>query len=110
LIQQSSPEKNLLSGFDQILPAFGLAFPDFDILEKKSASGKASLPILTIDSSRDSEQRDALQISGVVTYGADVPEALISFYEYCSDAQTKIRCQNLFVRSLFAASLDDRIL
>jgi hypothetical protein len=94
---------------DTHIHLFALAFPGISVSHSSIDSGGSTLPFLSFVSSKGRQESDEVRIPQAETYGANVPEAMISFYAYCKQPETAIRCTKRFAENILAVSLDKEI-
>ncbi len=100
---QTDVTKNLQARYS------GLAFPGVSISHTEEDRAASALAIFSFSTSRKIKVLDELKIPQAVSYGAEMVDALLRFYEFCDDRKTHVRCTERFARNILAVTLDEKI-
>lgn len=86
-----------------------LAFPGVSISHTEDDRATSALAMLGLSASRKIKVQDELKIPLAFSYGAEMVDALLRFYEFCDDKKTHVRCTERFARNILATTLDEKI-
>jgi hypothetical protein len=86
-----------------------LAFPGVSISRTEDDRAGSALAVFGFNASRKMKVLDELKIPVAFSYGAEMVDAILRFYEFCDDQKTRIKCTERFARNVLATTLDEKI-